>query len=236
MDAPPERHLDTLLDVVEWGRVPYREAMRRQRERWEAVLAERAAPALFLLEHDPVITLGRRAGDDHLRLGRAQLAAQGIEVIETDRGGEATYHGPGQLTLYAVLPVQRMKLGAADLVRLLAAAIGSTLRELGIHAPYDPDRPGLWVGEPERRKICAVGMRIQRGVSLHGAAVNVSTRLEAFSLFVPCGMPDASATSILAETGSAPDPAALGRTIAERFAAGAGLSLRTETGSAPPAR
>ncbi|TVR04200.1 MAG: lipoyl(octanoyl) transferase [Deltaproteobacteria bacterium] len=236
MAAAPQLPLDRLLDVVEWGRIPYREAMRRQRERWEAVRTERAAPALFLLEHDPVITLGRRASEDHLRLGRTQLAAQGIEVIETDRGGEATYHGPGQLTLYAVLPVQRMKLGAADLVRLLAAAIRSTLEDLDIHAPYDPERPGLWVGDGEGRKICAVGMRIQRGVSLHGAAVNVSTRLEAFSLFVPCGMPEATATSILAETGSAPEPAALGRSIAGRLAASVGLTVRAAMGSDTPAR
>ncbi|MCC5935611.1 MAG: hypothetical protein JJU35_15290, partial [Balneolales bacterium] len=141
------------LEWVHWGRRNWAQALAGQEARWQAVVDGSAPPALFSLEHEPVITLGRRAREDHLRVPREELARRGIEVVEADRGGEATYHGPGQLTLYAIVPIHRLGLGASDLVRALAEAIVQVLARRGVDAHYDGGRPGLWV---EDRKICAV--------------------------------------------------------------------------------
>lgn len=209
--APSATPRPTTLCWIHWGRLSWERGWQGQRDRWQAVRDGAAPPTLFSVEHDPVITLGRRADDSHLRADRAQLAQQGVTLVQADRGGEATYHGPGQLTLYAIVPLRPLGLGVSDLVRALAGAVAEQLAGDGIRASYDPARPGLWT---HGRKICAVGMRIQDGVSLHGAALNVTTDLDAFRLIVPCGMPDAQTTS-MAQQGAAPQP--LDR-LAERIA------------------
>ena len=183
----PVRHVD-------WGRIGYREAFQRQKAHWEAVRDGTAVDTIFTLEHDPVITLGRRGKNDDLLIPREALAARGVDVVETDRGGELTYHGPGQLVVYPILHIKERSIHVGDLVRGLAAAVASVIEEdYGVETVYDADRPGLWV---DGAKIAAVGMRISKGVSMHGTALNVSTDLDAFSLFVPCGLPDAGTTSL----------------------------------------
>lgn len=205
----------TALHWEHLGRIGYGDALALQLGRRDAVIAGTAPETLFTLEHDPVITLGRRAQPGDLLVDRDALAARGIEVVEVDRGGEVTYHGPGQLVLYAVVHCQRRGMGPSDLVRRLAAAITDELAQHGISASYDTEHPGLWV---EGAKIAAVGMRISRGVSTHGAALNLTTDLDAFSLIVPCGMPGARATSMLAQTGCAPQTDVIAASIARRFA------------------
>lgn len=177
--------------------------MRRQDTRWQAVVDGSESGVIYTLEHDPVITLGRRASDADVRAGEALLATRGVEVVRADRGGEATYHGPGQLVVYAVVDLGVLGIGVSDLVRGLAACTAEYLADLGITAVYDPKHPGLWSGGA---KIAAVGMRISRNVSRHGLALNLQTALDAFDLIVPCGMPDARTTSVAAELASGATP------------------------------
>ena len=192
------------LEWVHWGRIRWRDAMQRQDSRWQSVVDGSSAGVIYTLEHDPVITLGRRATSEDIRAGQALLAARGVEVERADRGGEATYHGPGQLVLYAVVDLGVVGIGVSDLVRGLAACVSDYLAELGIRAAYDPKHPGLWVNSA---KIAAVGMRISRNVSRHGIALNLSTALDAFDLIVPCGMPGARTTSVADQLGAQRTPA-----------------------------
>ena len=198
-----------------WGRVAYRDALARQQERWRAVIDGVQPEVVFTLEHDPVVTLGRRGRETDLRVPREVLEARGVDLVETDRGGELTYHGPGQLVVYPILAVGRRRIHASDLVRGLAAAVNEQLAALGIEARYDADAPGLWT---DAGKIAAVGMRISRGVSMHGTAVNLSTALDAFVLIVPCDLPEARTTSVAALLGSAPPLDAFGRAVVESLA------------------
>jgi len=202
------------IQWTHWGRIAYREALDAQRARWALVRDDEAPEAVFTLEHDHVITLGRRASAEDLRIPREALAARGVEVVDVDRGGEATYHGPGQLVIYAIINCTQRRLGPSDLVRDLAGAISDTVRDLGVFAHYDIQRPGLWV---DGAKLAAVGMRITGGVSLHGAALNVTTALDAFSWIVPCGLPDARTTSLVHHVLSAPPLETLGATVAQNF-------------------
>lgn len=200
----------------------------RQLAAWQAVQDDAGPERLFTLEHEPVITVGRRGSLDDLRVAPDILRARGVDLVGTNRGGELTYHGPGQLVVYAVIACTRRNLFPADLVRSLAGAISDVLDGLGVATRYDDGRPGLWHGDA---KIAAVGMRISRGVSLHGAALNVSTDLDAFSLFVPCGLPDADTTSLRTVLGVAPPTPTLARRIADAFADRLGFAL---TEQAPP--
>jgi lipoate-protein ligase B len=198
------------------GRIRYREALALQQLIHESVVQGVLPEHVLTLEHEPVITLGRRGSFDDLLADRSVLDARGIDVVVTDRGGEVTWHGPGQLVVYAIVDARARGLGPSDLVRRLAGAVSTELALHGVEATWEPAHPGLWVGGA---KIAAVGMRVTRGVSLHGVAVNLTTPLDAFTLFVPCGMPGAQATSIAALGVTPPDLAGLGARVAARFVA-----------------
>lgn len=192
--TPPVQH-------VHWGRLRYADALQRQHQHWQGVQDGTHQETFFTLEHDPVLTLGRRGKREDIHVTDAQLEALGVDVVNADRGGEVTYHGPGQLVIYPILAVRERGIYAGDLVRGVARAVCTCLAELGIDAHYDTENPGVWTHDA---KIAAVGMRISRGVSLHGTAINLTTALSAFNLFVPCGMPDAQATSVEQVLGTAP--------------------------------
>jgi lipoyl(octanoyl) transferase len=216
----------TTTDPLDWthlGRIRYAPALELQLARRDAVQAGTAPEAVFTLEHHPVITLGRRATDGDVIVPRDWLSARGIDVVEVDRGGEVTFHGPGQLVVYAVIDLNRRRLGPGDLVRHLAEAIREVVRGLGIESAYDPDRPGLWVDDA---KLTAVGMRIQRGVSTHGAALNVTTDLDAFRWIVPCGLPGAAATSIASQGVTPPAIDTIAESIVTAFATRLDTSVR----------
>lgn len=191
------------LDVQWLGRVPYREAWELQHR----LVAERVAGAipdrLLLLEHPAVLTLGRRADPAHVRAAAADLAARGIEVIRVERGGEVTYHGPGQLVAYPILALATRGLLIRPLVRALETAMVETCASFGVVAGRRDGQPGCWV-DPDGsapRKIGALGLRIERGVSYHGIALNVAPDLADFDLIDACGMPGVRSTSIAAEAG-----------------------------------
>lgn len=211
--------------VLRWQhieRVAYRDALDMQMQCWEERRDSRRPDHLFTLEHHPVITLGRRAKDEDVLLSPEALQQRGIDLVRIDRGGEATWHGPGQLVLYPIIHVGQHEIGVSDLVRGLSACIRDFLADLGIESEWSNEHPGIWV---EDRKIAAVGMRIQSGVSRHGAALNLSSALDAYSAIVPCGMPGGKVTSVLQELGHTPSLPTAAEAIAQLFAARFGFSL-----------
>ena len=195
--------------TVRWlGRIAYRDAWALQRE-LAAARADDAIPdQLLLLEHDPVLTLGRYADEAHVLASPEELASQGIEVIRVERGGEATYHGPGQLVAYPIILLGRHGLMLRPLVRALEEALIEACGAFGVEAGRRDGHPGCWCA-PESdapRKIGALGIRVERGVSYHGIALNVNADLGHFDLIDPCGMPGVRSTSIAAELGRATEP------------------------------
>ena len=155
---------------------------------------------LLLLQHPHVYTIGRRGSRSDVLVSPEELERLGIPVYEVDRGGEVTYHGPGQLVGYPILGLRG--LGPLRYVRALEAALIDALREYGLPADAVPGRTGVWVGEEEEeRKIASIGLRISRGVASHGFALNVNTDLRYFEGIVPCGVDDRQTTSMEREMG-----------------------------------
>jgi lipoyl(octanoyl) transferase len=183
------------------GRIGYHEAHALQKRLVADRADDRIGDQLLLLEHPPVLTLGRNADPAHILASPEVLRARGIEVVQVERGGEVTYHGPGQLVAYPILALSRRGLMIRPLVRALEAALVATCAALGVAAGRRDGHPGCWC-EPDGadpRKIGAVGLRVERGVSYHGIALNVTVDLADFELIDPCGMPGVTSTSIAAE-------------------------------------
>lgn len=180
--------------VEHLGRVDYREGWDRQRSLVDAHAADPATPdTLLLLEHPAVYTLGRRADPAHVLLDRAQLRARGIDLVEVDRGGDVTYHGPGQLVGYPILRLARAR-GVVDYVRALEDVLLLALSRLGVDASRQPGLTGVWVGD---EKVAAIGVRVAAGgVTSHGFALNVDPDLADFAGIVPCGIADRGVTSL----------------------------------------
>jgi lipoyl(octanoyl) transferase len=188
--SPPE------LWVHHLGTIPYRQALDLQLRFRERLLLGELPDTLLLLEHPPVYTRGRRTRDGELALGEDFYRARGIEIVDTDRGGRVTYHGPGQLVGYPIMRVH--DIGAH--LRTMEAAIVAALAEEGVEArsrcAEGPDFTGVWVQD---RKIASIGVHVSRGVATHGFAVNVNNDLEPFSWIVACGLPDVTMTSLARE-------------------------------------
>jgi lipoyl(octanoyl) transferase len=181
-------------ELVWLGRVPYALALERQRQRREDILAGKAPEALWLLEHEPVITTGRRAveGLDHLD----------VPVIQTERGGLATYHGPGQLVGYLLLDIGARGGSVRGTVCAVEAGLMAWLQPR-VPAGRREGYPGVWVGKD---KIAAIGLHFRRGVTMHGFALNLTVELQRFRGFVPCGIEDGGVTSLQRELESSPAP------------------------------
>ena len=186
------------------GRIEYGPAWSLQKRLAAARADDRIVDQLLLLEHPRVLTLGRTADPAHIVASAEELAARGIDVVRVERGGEVTYHGPGQLVAYPILALGRRGLLVRPLVRALEDAMIETCRTMGVEAGRREGQPGCWVdpGGPAPRKIGALGLRVERGVSYHGIALNVTVDLADFELIDPCGMPGVVSTSIAAERGS----------------------------------
>ncbi len=194
------------------GRVGYAEALALQLAVREGVKRGEGQEHLLLLEHPPVYTLGRNATEKDVLAPRAWLEARGVEVIETDRGGQVTYHGPGQLVGYPVISLNPDRRDVRRYVRDLSFSLVDTLAGYGIAAAPGEGtaETGVWV---EERKIASLGIHLSRWVTTHGFALNVTTDLAYFSGIVPCGMPSVTLTSIERERGLRPGLAE----VAERF-------------------
>jgi lipoyl(octanoyl) transferase len=184
--------------VCHLGTVEYRGAFALQERIRAARQRDEVPDVMLLLEHWPVYTLGRRSGPGELPMGEDWYRMQGIDIVETDRGGKVTYHGPGQLVGYPIVRIDDV----VAYVRTLEHALVAALAEEGVAArarPEDgPDYTGVWV---ENRKIASIGVHVARGVTTHGFAVNVENDLQPFAWIVPCGLEGVRMTSLIKETG-----------------------------------
>jgi lipoyl(octanoyl) transferase len=188
------------LRVQRLGVVTYAEALALQRQLVDQRKANLIPDQLLLLEHPPVITLGVKARDDrsHLLETPERLAARGIEVVETGRGGDVTYHGPGQLVGYPILDLNPDRRDVHQYVRDLEEVLIRAVATFGVVAGRSPGLTGVWVGDA---KLAAIGIRIARWITSHGFALNVTTDLEPFGLIIPCGITDKGITSLERLTG-----------------------------------
>jgi lipoyl(octanoyl) transferase len=187
---------DTVRDrclVLRRGITDYEEAWDLQRRLADALRERRSPPALILLQHPPTYTLGVQGKDAHVLLDEAGLRRIGASLHRVDRGGDATFHGPGQLVGYPILDLRRWGQGPLWYVRALEATLIEALARLEIAAERVPGRVGVWAG---RDKIAAIGLRVSRGVTTHGFALNVATDLSYYRHIVPCGLVDAGVTSV----------------------------------------
>jgi lipoyl(octanoyl) transferase len=181
------------LSVRRLGVVPYDEALALQRSLVEERRAGRVGDTLLLLQHPHVITLGVRGGRSHILAGADVLAARGVQIHETGRGGDVTYHGPGQIVGYPIVDLNPDRRDVHRYVRDIEEVLIRTAADYGIDAERVAGLTGVWVG---REKLAAIGVRIARWITSHGFAFNVSTNLDYFALIVPCGIADRGVTSL----------------------------------------
>ena len=203
-----------LIHLLQLGRVPYAEGLRLQAEVAAARRAGVVGDTLILLEHPPVLTLGRNASQANILLRPEELAARGVEVHEINRGGDVTYHGPGQLVGYTIfdlrgdLPGKRgPHLGPVDFVRRMEEALILSCKDFGVAAQRICKRTGVWTpagGSVPEKKIAAIGIHVAQAITTHGFALNVTTDLRDFEWIIPCGITDRAVTSLEME---APGPA-----------------------------
>jgi lipoyl(octanoyl) transferase len=184
--------------VQDLATVPYRDAWALQ-EAAHAEVVGGAEERILLVEHPPVITFGRRPGVDRNIVAPAELLrSRGVEVVPSDRGGDVTFHGPGQLVAYPIVRLIDHALSVGGYVRALEHAVIQCLADFGVAARKDDCAVGVWVdeGSGTLAKICAIGIRVRRGTTLHGLALNVGTDLSFFDLIVPCGLVGRPVTSL----------------------------------------
>lgn len=196
------------------GLTPYREAWELQQRLAEQRRAGEIADTLLLLEHPHTYTIGRSGTKDHVFLSDSELAARGITCLEVDRGGDVTYHGPGQLVGYPVLDLgPKPDVGAY--LRGLEACLIAVLADFGIPAGRLSGYTGVWI--EGQRKIAAIGVKVASGITTHGFALNVSTDLSLFEHILPCGIPDKGVTSMARELGRVPALTAVEDAVVARF-------------------
>jgi len=196
------------------GLIPYREAWELQRRLAEQRRAGEVPDTLLLLQHPHTYTIGRSGSRDHVFLSDVQLAARGITCLEVDRGGDVTYHGPGQLVGYPIVDLG-LKPDVGAYLRALEACLIAVLAGFGIAAGRLPGFTGVWI--EGQRKIAAIGVKVASGITTHGFALNVSTDLSLFAHILPCGIRDKGVTSMASELGRAPDMTAVEDAVAALF-------------------
>jgi lipoyl(octanoyl) transferase len=201
--------------TVRPGLVPYEDARRLQKEIELARQADAVPDVLLLLEHPPVYTKGRRATADELPMGEDWYRMQGIDVVDTDRGGRVTYHGPGQLVGYPIVSLRPYRDDVHEYIRRMERVIIAALGEWGVDAEVVEALTGVWT--PERRKVASIGVHVSRGVTTHGFAINVNNDLQPFEWVVPCGMEACRMTSLTRERGAEQDFDAFATTVRGRF-------------------
>jgi lipoyl(octanoyl) transferase len=208
----PQMH----IHLLQLGRIPYAEGLRIQAEVVAARKAQRIGDTLLLMEHPPVLTLGRNATRANILANSETLAQRGVEIHEINRGGDVTYHGPGQLVGYPIfdlrgdLPGKRgPHLGPVDFVRLMEEALIFTCKDFGVPAQRICKLTGVWTlagGSIREKKIAAIGVHVSQAVTSHGFALNVTTDLRDFDWIIPCGISDRTVTSLEEESPQTPSP------------------------------
>lgn len=202
---------DNELWVVDLGTRRYGEVLELQRAVARArISGDIEQDVLLLVEHPPVVTLGRSSKDAHLLANAEQLAARGVELFEVERGGDVTFHGPGQLVGYPIIDLKRHKQDLHWYLRQVEEVLIRALGQLGIGAERVPRYTGVWTRE---RKIASIGVHARDWVTWHGFALNVATELSYFDLIVPCGIPEVTMTSVQRELGRAMDIRAVSEVV-----------------------
>ena len=210
------------IAVVDLGRQDYPVALALQQQVGALRQQESIGDALLLVEHPPVLTLGRNARREHVVAGEELLARKGISIFETNRGGDVTYHGPGQLVGYPILHLRRFTppLGIVEYLRKLEEVLIRACADYGVLTQRAPGRAGVWTmpgGIVPEKKIAALGVHVARGVTTHGFALNVTTDLRDFELIVPCGIRDRGVTSIEAEVDITPSLSQVAHSVSRHF-------------------
>ncbi|WP_420455501.1 lipoyl(octanoyl) transferase LipB [Rubrivirga sp.] len=249
MSTRPQVHESTQrADVFRLGRVPYREAWAlQQRLQDRLVAAKRAEPprpvphAVLVVEHPPVFTLGKSGNVSNLLATEAELDALGATFVPVDRGGDVTFHGPGQLVVYPIVDLDRLATPEGEslhdlhrYLRELEEAVVRTCAEWGVTAGRVAGRTGVWVGPDARgdeRKVCALGVRCSRWVTMHGLALNVTTDLGWFEHIVPCGIDDRGVTSLAQESGHDVSMEAVADRLLAHLADRLGLAVTERAGA-----
>jgi len=181
------------LDILDLGHQAYTPVLDIQRQMVEQRRNGEIPDTLILVEHDPVYTLGRSAKQEHVLASEQQLQQRGIEVVKTDRGGDVTYHGPGQLVGYPILDLAAREKGVLWYIQSLERLIMLVLADFGIESSTDRQNRGVWVGN---NKIAAIGVRITRHITMHGFSLNVCVDLSHYDFIVPCGITGKGVTSL----------------------------------------
>ena len=195
-----ETHLPPEIWCSRRGLVPYRDAFDEQKTIEGARHAGQVPDVLLLLEHPPVYTRGRRKEAGELPMGEEWYRAQGIDVVETDRGGRITYHGPGQLVGYPIMSLRPYRDDVQQFVRRMETAVIASLADVGIESGTIDGLTGVWTHEP--RKIASIGIHVSRGITTHGFAINLNNDLQPFEWIVPCGIENCRMTSVARELGA----------------------------------
>ncbi len=205
-------------------RIDYEAGVALQRLVWKLRVKNEIEDSLILCEHPPVITLGRRADRRNLRATESELERRGIRVYQVERGGDITYHGPGQLLGYPIFKLESGLLGVRRFVELVEAALIRALGDFGIRAETRPKVVGVWVGE---KKIASLGVAVQEGVTFHGFALNIGSDLSGFQLINPCGLNSRIMTSMEIELAGTVDRNQVVKAVISGFEQVFGLRFQT---------
>ena len=203
------------LWFADLGRIGYADALDLQRRLVERRLAGEVADMLLLLEHEPVITLGTAGGEENLLADPDKVRRAGVEIFRTDRGGNITYHGPGQLVGYPIFDLRGHGRDVHRFLRNLEQAVIECLADLGIDSEIVPGLTGVWVGDD---KICSIGIAVRKWITYHGLALNVNPNLEHWSLIHPCGLVGKRVTSIERLLGRSVDMRTVKASVVDNFA------------------
>lgn len=214
-----------MIEVLDLERGDYSAVLDMQRKIFSGMVETKKrgetpeVERLLLVEHQPVITLGRHAHEENLLVDEERLRAEGIEVVRIERGGDITYHGPGQLVAYPLIDLERHHMGVKSYVEFLEEVVIRTLSAYGIKGERVDGATGVWIGKgtPGERKICAIGVKCSRHCTMHGLALNVNTDLSHFRLINPCGFIDKGVTSMAAELGKELDIDEVKKVFSSKF-------------------
>lgn len=187
------------FEVIDLGLRPYREVWKLQQELQQDLIAGRGQNTLLLCEHHEVITVGRQGDPTHITANQTTLRQRNIEIVEIERGGDVTWHGPGQLVCYPIINLSDLRRDVDWYMRSLEQVVIGTLSEFDLEAKRVPGFTGVWCESDKARKIASIGVRISRWCTLHGFALNVCNDLDGFSLMLPCGLQDVEMTTLVSE-------------------------------------
>jgi lipoate-protein ligase B len=205
--------MNRTIDFVDWGMIPYAEAYRKQQELFESVIRKKTkgcttSNTIIFCEHPHVLTFGKNASESNLLFPKDLLKEKGVELFHVDRGGDITYHGPGQIVGYPIIDLENFGIGLKEYIYRIEKAIILLLDSYSIKAGRLDSAAGVWIdadNKKKTRKICAIGVRSSRFITMHGFALNICTDLDYFQLINPCGFVDKGVTSLEKELGGSVD-------------------------------